>query len=421
VQFNRPFDVVPRRPDPVGAIAVILTSSQRLQNVLADLGRSPTKDLGQRLSPVAFSSQVTRSDEKSSAFAIETAQTEPSPNISGGSSTSRRWHRPLSTRKGFIMMILAAPIIFITILEGLQQSSNRHQGFLTLKGKASGQSSSTTIVIRYITALLMLLLATCLNMLDFTVSNFAPFGALRAGSSLAQRSIFSRLVGQVPPVSLYHGAGAHHWGALCATLADLSGSLLAIIVSGLLVVENANLATGATVEQLDACTIDAFNADSGDSTATLSLIEQFNLSFPAFTSEGLALPRIKLREEDSPLPLIPSEAADVSLSLQVPALRASLDCEQLSRDDIDFTFEETQYDRPGPAIEISARIAFPDGCGSPTTTQSFAFTVANGEKPTLGVLMQTMDSALQGNLPGSIPPYSRQIVRRWLCCLTASR
>ena len=111
------------------------------------------------------------------------------------------------------------------------------------------------------------------------------------------------------------------------------------------------------------------------------LLEQFNLSFPAFTYEGLALPRLRLQQESS-RPLISNEAIDVSLSVQVPALRASLDCKHLSPDHIEFSFNQVPHHRPGPEVVILADFALPDGCGSPTVGYNFTFTVADGEEPT---------------------------------------
>jgi Protein of unknown function (DUF3433) len=388
VLFKGPCDVVSRRPDSLAAMAVILTSSQHLQNVLADLGRSPSTTLRQRLSPFDFSTQVGWSAEKGATFGIEVSQTVSSPEVVAESLETHHWHRPLSMRKGFILVILILPLIFIAVLEGLQQASKRQNGFLTLYEDALNVSSSTTMLIRYIPALLGLLLATFFNMLDFTVSTFAPFSRLRAGSSPAQRSISSRLVRQVPPVSLYHAAMEHHWGALFANLAGLTGSVLAIIVSGLLVVEKVNLATGVTVEQLDAFTVDANIANDRNSTMTISLIQQFNLSFPAFTYEELALPALKLSQDSSTVARIAGDAAGPSLSVQVPALRASLDCRQLSQDDIVLSFP--YQSRGGPIVDIFAKNTLPEGCSNPARGENLflhneSFLVANGKGPTRGV------------------------------------
>lgn len=383
VLVSRPYDVVPRKSDSLGALSVILSANQNLQSVLADLGRSSNSGLRQCLSGYRFSSHIVWRTEKEATFHIASSTTDPTVGIPGPSSEIHNWHRPLPIRKGFIATILILPLIVIGILEGLQQASDRHNGFLTLPEDASEHNSTTTVLIHYIPALFMLLVATLFNMLDFTVSTFAPFSALRIGNSPAKRSVFSCLLSELPPIALYRAAIEHHWGALCSNLAGFTGSVLTIIVSGLLVVEKINMATNISVQQLDSFTIDAYNATSSNTTTTLTLIEQFNLSFPIFTYEDLAFPRIKLSHDIPVLEQAANEGSDLSLSVDLPALRPSLDCRTLLEDEITLIFNQSNdehVDR-GPEIVLQAAINLPDGCGGATVNYDFPFPVFDGEKP----------------------------------------
>lgn len=382
VLFTRPHNVVPRKPDSLAAMTVFLASSQYLQSLLTDMGGSPTSSIRQRLSTIRLSTQVSNGD-KGASFRIEPSETDPKAEILGEATKSHRWHRPLPSRKGFIAVILPLPIIIIGVLEGLQQASNRGNGFMTLPKEVSRELNSTAVLIRYLPALFMLLVAALFNMLDFTVTTFAPFSALRAGSSPARRSIFSRLVGQLPPIALYQAAVEHHWGALFSSLASLTGSFLAIIVSGLLVVENIHLPSNVIVRQRDSFTVDKYNISDGNATATLSLIEQLNLSFPVFTYEGLAFPSISLSPE-SPVPAEGASTVDnMSLSVTLPALRASLNCKPVPRDSIKFAFNQSPYMQPGPQVVLQTKIDLPEGCSAGATTDyNFSFPVADGLEPT---------------------------------------
>jgi Protein of unknown function (DUF3433) len=290
VLFSRPQNVVPRKPDFLAAMAVILASSQDFQHLLADRGRSSTSDIRRRLSAFRFLSVWDTTNEAN--FRIKPSKIEPSTEIREGLSESHHWHRPISTRKGFIATILPLPLAIIGILEGLQRASNRYSGFLSVNQDASDESNRTAVLIRYMPALFMLLVATMFNMLDFTVTTFAPFSALRVGNSPARKSLLSCLIGNLPPVALYQAAMARLWGPFFSNLAGLTGSMLAIIVSGLLIVGRVTVASTVVVQQLDSFTTDAYDPYDGKATATLSLIEQFNLSSPVLTSR-FGIPQTK--------------------------------------------------------------------------------------------------------------------------------
>jgi hypothetical protein len=368
VLFSRPHDVVPRKPDSLAAKAVILASSQDLQHLLADLGRSSTSNIRHRLSAFRFLS-VWDTNNKAN-FRIKPSKVEPSLEVREGLSESHHWHRPTSIRKGFIVTILPLPLVVIGTLEGLQQASNRYNGFLSINQDASDESNYTAILIRYMPAFFMLLIATSFNMLDFNVTTFAPFSALRVGNSPARKSLLSCLAGELPPVALYQAAMARLWGPLFSNLASLTGSMLAIIVSGLLVVENVTVASTVAVQQLDSFTIDAYDPYDGKATATLSLIEQFNLSFPVLTHEDLAFPKIKLSEEATGLGKILSKADNVSLSVRLPALRASLNCKPVPQKGIIFSFNHDRFvvDTMPDAqfnsqLVLETNFDLPQGCG----------------------------------------------------------
>jgi Protein of unknown function (DUF3433) len=367
VLFSRPQAVVPWKPDSLAAMAVILANSQDLQHLLTDLGRSSTSKIRHRLSAFRF---LTVWDTDRPNFRIKPSKIEPSAEVRQEMSESHHWHRPTTIRKGFIVTILSLPLVVIGILEGLQQASNRSNGFLNVNQDASDESNYTAILIRYMPASFMLLIATFFNMLDFTVTTFAPFSALRDGNSPTRKSLLSCLVGELPPVALYQAAMARLWGPLFSNLASLTGSMLVIIVSGLLIVENVTVASTVAVQQLDSFTIDAYDHYDGKATATLRLIEQFNLSSPVFTYEDLVFPKIKLSEEATGLGKILSKGDNVSLSVRLAALRAALNCKPVPQKGIEFAFNHDPFvfDRI-PEVQYNSQLVLdtnfdlPQGCG----------------------------------------------------------
>ncbi|ERF74794.1 hypothetical protein EPUS_03178 [Endocarpon pusillum Z07020] len=300
-------DIVEEWPDILSRLMLLTQGESSLEVFLADIETmksAAAKTLCGIASQYAQQFLLKPASKTSIAsFRIQASDTQPMPNIAEVPSKSSHWHHPIAIQKGFIAGVLPLPLIFIAVLEGLQHASDHHNGFLPLQRDTAHESSSINILIRYIPAFVVLLLATLFNMLDFTVTTFTPFSALRSGSSAARRSIFSQLMSRPPPVALYRAAIDRQFGALFSNIAGLAGPLLAIIVSGLLIIENFSVSSNVTVQQLDSFNINTHNADYFHATETISIAEKvsmmeiFNLSSPAFTYKDLAFPHIELSEE----------------------------------------------------------------------------------------------------------------------------
>jgi hypothetical protein len=229
VLLTRPIGVVSRRPDSIGALATILASSKELNRLLTGLGRSPTRDIRERLSCYEFRSHV-----RGSTFSIEPSSPKTENVRLITKSVPEHWYRPFVIRKAAITVILLFPILLISILESIQRISDRENGFVDIPAGFF----ATTAYASYLPAFVVVLVATLFSTLDFNVLMFSPFSALRAENSPARKGIQSHLLGSNPLVTLFQAARANRWGAVLSTSAALAGSVLTIIVSGLYVVDN---------------------------------------------------------------------------------------------------------------------------------------------------------------------------------------
>lgn len=134
-------------------------------------------------------------------------------------------------------MTLAIPLVAIVAIEVIYRVSEHDGGFLV----DVGSEDRATFLSRYLSALIVLLIATCYNSLDFTVSSFAPYSSLRWGPVPAGRSIDFRILGATPPVALFRSVSGRHIGPSVSNITSMISSVLTIVASGLWVV-NRNVA-----------------------------------------------------------------------------------------------------------------------------------------------------------------------------------
>ncbi|KAI1745530.1 hypothetical protein F4680DRAFT_465470 [Xylaria scruposa] len=400
--FTLPHQIVPRNPGLVATQAAILASSPSLQALLAKTGHLRTSELTEWLDGHIFKTATT-DQGRFEIRAVGTVPlfykaTLPTPNSDEAAIRDHGNHESLGvslnfqpedliTKKGkwvplpgripFVIVTIALPIVVIIVLEILFQVSEQHRGLVdTSVGSPSAYA-------RYPTSLIALIVATMINSMDFTVTSFAPFAALRFGSPTAVRSgMLTNILGEIPVVALYQSLRNKQFGAALSTTAALVGSLLTVAASGLWVVDPST--TVATeIHSFMATSWDlrwensSFN--DGGAAAILSIIELGGLNSSNGISKDLVFPFLtKFYGVDKGKVTKPKLS---NLTLEVPALRPQLDCELVSPDS--FQFEPVSSIH----IQLSGIIDLPQGCSAgPDGNHSYAtldntnFTVEDGSK-----------------------------------------
>lgn len=346
VLLKRPREVVPRDPDPIGGITTFLIMSESLQNLLAKSGHFDTKTIRARLK-----------DFRYSIHSIPEFRIQANGEIHNEKAVSSRlpdhYWRPVVIRKLVVIAILVVPPAFIIILEILQRISDRYNGFLSGPNSLK-QDLISKIYTTYIPALMMLVIATLFNSLDFTVSTFAPFSALRKGNARVNRSILSHLVGIMPTRALLTSLRSHHWGAFCSILAGLLGSTLTVVVSGLYIIDRVSTTETIALHRLDSFNSSWPDSSHGDRSAALTLrfVEHSNMSFPTLTFDGLAFPNVSLGPSAMNL-------SAATLITDLPAWRASLNCQTVPASRINMSY----YDDDPGEFRILANLSYPSSCG----------------------------------------------------------
>jgi hypothetical protein len=365
VLLCRPRNVVSRDPEPIASTALVMAQSGDFQHVLEGTGRAKLDDIRERLSSFRYASRIVASGDNPAVFKIEATVDGEKP--SSVQLPQLEWWRPFPIWIPVFTLTLLLPIMVIVIIEILQRISFRNDGIASVP---SDSGIDVQIYSRYLPAVVMLLIATLYNSLDFTVSLFAPFHALGLGCASASKSVKSSLLGKTPPIALLTALRDRHWGALFATTAALLGSVLTILSSGLYTVEGVPAVKTMQLQRTDNFNTTWSNSAFNDSHAAIltSLTESFNLTNPPFTSEEMAFPAIQGLE-----PSWEQNFKDLQspLNVTLPALRASLNCTLVPASTVNVTGDYQL--NIGLTIGVEARHPLPPDCllGGPGRNLSF--------------------------------------------------
>jgi hypothetical protein len=329
---KRARDVFPCNPEPLSSTAKLLADSGEFMDILTGVGGGGDKEMDSKLETLKFSTHPRRlSDDLGFSLtlsphttdsAVARTQTNSIPQ-----SGQQSWWSPLTLKRPILVISLSLPLFALGILELLQQLSDRRAGFTSLP---SSSSLTITIFTRFFPALLMLVVATLANALDFNIAVLAPFKALHADiGEQAERSILSSNLGLPLPLALWQSLKHRQWGPFLSGCATLIASVLTIVVSGLYTVEKLPVSQTVTLNLGDRFNVTWSDSVKNDSSAAVvtSLTESLDLDYPQYTYGELALPAL------NPI-MIPRTNVDLNQLLQVrlAALRSDLECVRLPAD-----------------------------------------------------------------------------------------
>ncbi|KAI9041368.1 DUF3433 domain-containing protein [Aspergillus affinis] len=343
VIMTRPFDVVPRSPDSIGAIATFLPNS-KLTRVLAGTANWPFARLSETLKGHRFRTHLEPSPTDRYAkpskptFTIdvdpqdgsEKQQTpdEKAPEVLDN--TPQKIWTPLAYSFPFRLLVLISPLAVIIVIETLQQVSAKNDGFMDVP-----RDSSVLFWSKFITSGVMISLGLMYGTFDFGLALLAPYRLLSQGSPASKRAIFANYLRDIPVLALWKSLSDRQLAVFFSLFATLAASVFTIAASGLYIVDyqaspSNTLSRTMSVQRSDVFDLTWPNAYNDSHAGTvLNLIEQSNLTFPRFTYDNLVFPVIS-----SPVSFeqrgYSSGQVNGHMTLRVPALRPQLDCKPLN-------------------------------------------------------------------------------------------
>lgn len=259
---------------------------------------------------------------------------------------------PFSTKYWMIGLMLVSPLVVIVVLEILQRLSDANQGIADVNGDVPGYLS------HYLSAGLMLLLATCVNNFDFTITSFAPYSILRLGAASASRSIDFTLLGELAPVALAKSLRARHLSSTFSNVAAVVGSILTIVVSGLWTIDHDVMLVDDVSVSVSSWNVSWPNSsiEDGGAARVFDQIQHGAAAEPARIYEDLVFPEL-----NSP----------GNSSLSIPVVRPSLECSIATDDEIEIEFFTDSDEHEWLRLRVLP--ALPERCrGGVDATNSYA-------------------------------------------------
>lgn len=384
--FATPRGVVPRSIDSIVAIAAILARSPQLERQLRETGHLDMDELGSLLSPYSFWTQI---DTVSTVrtFSIQMASSfennfGPSPQSQEIKVHRIKWTRPFILHRIAILATILLSIASIITLEILLSRSQANNGLANV-----GNDTTTRYSWLYVPMIVFLFLGTLFNIMDFEIEFNESYHALSKGFCDAQSSMLWYPLRHVSFHATWNGLKHSRFALTAASASAVLAPFLTIVVAGL-------FSAQATLHSapIDVDALDWFNTTGSGSSSSAelpSLVIQGNMSYPSFTFDELAFPRLAVPADQDV-----NGAINGSITVNTPALRAGLLCTTVPQSRI----LEAVFNDP----YLETNISTPDGCGnSGQIDDPMNFLTSNVEVPVnaSGYFGSTLSIGFEDNCP----------------------
>ena len=344
--------VAPRSPESIAAVAAVMARSPSLTKQLKGSGHMDMHRIRSLLSGQRFCTAI-RNVADVPTFFIQASGSHTQDGEDGYAkeldTMHVRWIRPFSMGYAAKTSAVIGPIAVIVALEVTLRLSSANSGLADVNG-----DSITRYAWLYLPTLVLVLLGTLFNVLDFDIEFSEPFHRLSQGYTDAKSSMLQDHLRRIPIATTFHALSHGKYALLAASISIFLAPTLTIISSGLFTVQPVPLIS--TIDNVRA--INWFNTTGAlGSTEILSaglvtsMIAQSNMSYPAWTYDELALPEIELSPNSSTMFMNKG-----TIVVKTPALRGQVDCTVVPRD-----FILSAVVTSGPILNIN--ISSPNGCG----------------------------------------------------------
>ena len=370
LMFIGPKKVVARDPNSIAASATVLSRSVEVNRLLRREGLPSLENQQAALEGYEFGTAIATSENGQSSFKIVTSEGVVE-DMGHKLEKKLKWWNPVTASIPFAVAVIALPILMVILLEVFQRSSDRNDGIINVP-----DDLETDIYTHFIPALVMIIISSLVNLVDFNIELFTPWAQLQKGNATHRESILSHYIGKSPPEAFIEAFRRCRLNVLASLTATVIASILAIVAAGLFnTVPSFETDDGIALNRLDNFEprwSDSRSMDRG-AAATIDMVLRDNLSYPAFTYQELAFPKFSIEEgPDSNDGAAPTASAFAV----IPALRPNLRCDTVPASGMNLT---TSTD--GEAA-VSVRYALPQMCqlggldgDSPDLQYTFALTL----------------------------------------------
>ncbi|EON69758.1 hypothetical protein W97_09021 [Coniosporium apollinis CBS 100218] len=276
----------------IGGAATVFARSPYIMSLLQGAGTLDVPALCQRLAGRRYWTQLSVGDPVPT-FRIEgISSLEEFCERKGPDKIS--WYRPFAVSVTARVILLAAPLAIVAVLEGTYYISRTRHGLSDVPSSEYVHHAWT-----YLPTLVMVSVGFLFGMLDCEVRIFNPFHCLRLGGASPSNSVLENYLSRVGVHALYTATKKRQYAVATTALAMMLAPLLAIVTSGLFTPAVVPQTTDVYIRQLDQFRVNTSisfdpNDHSENGMAVAILTQLSNVSYPSWTYDKLALPTIEI-------------------------------------------------------------------------------------------------------------------------------
>jgi hypothetical protein len=308
------------RSSPETLCTSFLSGGKNLQSDLQSWSYTIHQNTGEKTVSI---NRVTPSHSPVSITADKTG-----PSDSRQETTIKQWWRPASSHTWFTAIAVALALIVIGILEAIQQASDRNQGFVGVRSLDMG----TTVLAQYIPAATALAISLMFGSIELMVSAVTPYASLVKGNVPASRTLSADYLTKSGPHVLFLSLLNRHIALSIILLSTFVASFLSIVIPGLYSHITLPESMDTTVFQSDRFdpTVTPISFEDHGAAAMLNLLTYYDIEYPQWTFDDLAIPQFSVLSVDSDSHK-PTSQSSSTLSLRTTATRARLRCEPITK------------------------------------------------------------------------------------------
>lgn len=224
--FKIPQNVVPRPVESVAAIAVILARSPSLVEILKNTGHLDLQELQRVLSGHKFTSATTNTTQ-GKMFSIRTVTGSGTP-VPPATDKKIKWNRPLVLHRLAMILTLCLATAILIALEVLYRRSEAEQGIANVTNDSWRRYAWS-----YTPTLVLVLLATTFNVLDFELEFADPYHELARGYANASSSLLWDPLRYVTVKTCFRALQHARFALVASSISVILAPFLTIVVSGL--------------------------------------------------------------------------------------------------------------------------------------------------------------------------------------------
>lgn len=299
----------------VGGVASVLARSPQVVQLFRGSGASSMSSIQAAISGKHFST-TTAGQHESKIFSVEVNNDEDCTS-NWVQPSKVEWERPMVLRWWSFLLVVAACMAAIIVLEVLLARSQQNKGIVSVQ-----VNSNWRYVWLYIPTGVLSVISMVFGAIVFNLEFSHPYFELARGFTKADSSLFWCPAGDMPLRTAWRALRASKYALSFAFIATLVAPLLTIVASGLFIVQNVPSYRELSVQAKDWFDLPAVYDGS---EVVASLVTQTNMSYPTGTYDEIVFPNLDFdRVVDQP----------GNVSVATPVLRTRLDCHSLSDEEI---------------------------------------------------------------------------------------